>query len=294
MAIPKSQSGEMPFLDHLEELRWRIIYALGAVLIGVGIGFYLAIRYDVVGWLARPIMYLLPEKKLVFTHPSEGFTIILDVAVTFGLIVASPIVIMQIWAFLVPALKPQEKRVGLVVLFAGILLFIGGAALAYFVVVPLAIPWLFEFGGPSLIPLITAEEYFSFLFEMVLTFGISFELPIVILALAALGIVTPQFLNKYRRHAIVLIVVVGAFLTPGDLVWTTIAMAVPLYALYELSVLGALWVYRWKQKRLTRLTADADADRVSATSAPGSADTGSDDARGRPRSLAEEDERTDR
>ena len=123
-------------------------------------------------------------------------------------------------------------------LFSGLLLFIAGAALAYFVVVPLALPWLFGFGGPSLVPLITAEEYFSFVFSMVLTFGVSFELPIVVLALAALGIVTPQFLSKYRRHAIVVIVIIGAFLTPGDMVWTTIALAVPLYALYELSVVG--------------------------------------------------------
>ena len=116
------------------------------------------------------------------------------------------------------------------------MLFLSGAALAYFVVVPLALPWLFGFAGPSLVPLITAEDYFSFVFAMVLTFGVSFELPIVVLALSALGIVTPQFLSKYRRHAIVLIVIIGAFLTPGDMVWTTLALSVPLYALYELSV----------------------------------------------------------
>jgi sec-independent protein translocase protein TatC len=84
---------------------------------------------------------------------------------------------------------------------------------------------------------------------MVLTFGVSFELPIVILALAALGIVTPQFLSKYRRHAVVLIVIIGAFLTPGDMVWTTIALSVPLYALYELSVLAAYVIYRRKNRR---------------------------------------------
>ena len=109
-------------------------------------------------------------------------------------------------------------------------------------------------------PLITAEEYFGFLFAMVLTFGISFELPIVVLALAALSIVTPQFLSKYRRHAIVVIVIIGAFLTPGDLVWTTIALAVPLYALYELSVLGAYVIYRRKQRRRAALAAEEQAE----------------------------------
>ena len=181
MPIPKSASGEMPFLDHLEELRWRIIYSLAAVVICVGIGFWLSIQYDIVGLLARPILPLIPEHKLVYTHPSEGFTVILNAAMTFGFVIAAPVVIYQAWAFLAPALRIHERRVGVGVLFSGVLLFISGAALAYFVVVPLALPWLFAFGGPSLVPLITAEEYFSFIFAMVLTFGVSFELPISIL-----------------------------------------------------------------------------------------------------------------
>jgi sec-independent protein translocase protein TatC len=249
MPIPKSPTGEMPFLDHLEELRWRIIYSLVAVIVCVGVGFYLSVRYDVVGLLARPIIPLIPEHKLVYTHPSEGFTVILNAAMTFGLVLASPVVIYQIWAFLAPALHQHEKRIGIGVLFSGVFLFVAGAALAYFVVVPLALPWLFGFAGPSLVPLITAEDYFSFIFAMVLTFGLSFELPIVVLALAALGIVTPQLLSKYRRHAVVVIVIIGAFLTPGDMVWTTIALAVPLYLLYELSVLAAYMIYRRRQKK---------------------------------------------
>ncbi len=249
MPIPKSASGEMPFLDHLEELRWRIIYSLGAVIICVGIGFWLSIQYDIVGLLARPILPLIPEHKLVYTHPSEGFTVILNAAMTFGFVIAAPVVIYQAWAFLAPALRIHERRVAVGVLFSGVVLFISGAALAYFVVVPLALPWLFAFGGPSLVPLITAEDYFSFIFAMVLTFGVSFELPILILGLSALGIVTPAFLSKYRRHAIVLIVIIGAFLTPGDMVWTTIALSVPLYALYEMSVLASYVIYRRRQRR---------------------------------------------
>ncbi len=252
MPIPKSESGEMPFLDHLEELRWRIIYSLIAVIVGVGIGFWIAMQFDLIGLLARPIFDLPqhPVEKLAFMHPSEAFTVTLDVAMTIGFVLAAPVILLQLWAFLAPALRRHEKRVAVGVLYAGILLFAAGAALAYFVVVPLALPWLFGFGGPSLVPLITAEDYFDFLFSMILTFGVSFELPIVILALAALGIVTPQFLNKYRRHAIVIIVIIGAFLTPGDMVWTTIALAVPLYLLYELSVIGAYFVYRRRQRRL--------------------------------------------
>jgi len=249
MAIPKSQAGEMPFLDHLEELRWRIIYSLVALLVSVGLGFWVSYQFDAVGILARPILPLIPEHKLVYTHPSEGFSVILDAAMTIGFVLAAPVILFQVWSFLAPALHKHEKRIAIGVLYSGVLLFVSGAALAYFIVIPLALPWLFDFAGPSLVPLITAEDYFSFVFAMVLTFGVSFELPIVILALAALGVVTPQFLTKYRRHAIVLIVIIGAFLTPGDMVWTTIALSVPLYGLYELSVLAAYVIYRKRAKK---------------------------------------------
>jgi sec-independent protein translocase protein TatC len=256
MAIPKTQSGEMPFLDHLEELRWRIIYSLGSLLVTVGFGFFVAMKFDVVGILAAPILPNLPEHKLVYTHPGEGFTIILNVATTIGFVLAAPLIVYQVWSFLSPALHKHEKRIAMGVLFSGILLFLAGAALAFYIVVPLALPWLMGFAGPSMVALITAEEYFAFVFSMVLTFGVSFELPIVILALAALGIVTPQFLSKYRRHAIVVIVIIAAFLTPGDLVWTTIWLSVPLYALYELSVGASYIIYRRKARKRALLDAE--------------------------------------
>jgi sec-independent protein translocase protein TatC len=262
MPIPKSPSGEMPFLDHLEELRWRIIYSLGAVLVTMSISFWATLKFDLVGLLAQPILPRLPEHALVFTHPSDGFSITLNTAMTFGFVLAAPVILYQTWLFLAPALHIHEKRVAIGVLFSGTVLFICGALLAYFVVIPLAIPWLLDFGSASMKPLITAEEYFGFLFAMVLTFGISFELPIVVLALAALNLVTPQFLTKYRRHAVVLIIIIGAFLTPGDLVWTTVALAVPLYALYELSVLGSWIIYRRKQRRRAAIAAEDKAEGV--------------------------------
>ena len=253
MPIPKSQSGEMPFLDHLEELRWRIIYSLGSALVAVGIGFWVTLHFDLVGLLAKPITDILPNHALVFTHPSDKFSITLNTAMTCGMVLAGPVILYQAWLFLAPALHPHEKRVGLGVLFAGLVLFIAGAALAYIVVIPLALPWLLDFGTTTMVPLITAEEYFGFVFAMVLTFGVSFELPIVILALSALGIVTPQLLSRFRRHAVVAIVIIGAFLTPGDLIWTTIALAVPLYMLYELSVAASWVIWKRKQRKLAQL-----------------------------------------
>ena len=256
MPIPKSQNGEMPFLDHLEELRWRIIYSLAAIVICVGVGFWVTLQFDLVKILANPILPLLPEHKLFFTHPSDKFSITVNTAMTFGIVLAAPVVLYQVWLFLAPALHRHEKRVALGFLFSGTALFIAGAALAFLVVVPLALPWLMGFGTEAMVPLITAEEYFGFVFAMVLTFGLSFELPIVVFALAALGLVTPAFLAKYRRHAIVLIVIAGAFLTPGDMVWTTIALSVPLYALYELSVLAAFVIDRRRKRRRAAIAAE--------------------------------------
>ena len=250
MALPKTADGEMPFLDHLEEMRWRIIYAVAALVLGVGLGFYIVMHYGLVKALAAPILPLIPEHKLVVTHPADNFSIILNAAVMFGTLLASPVIIYQVWAFLAPALKTKEKWIGLGVLVGGVMLFSAGAALAFFVVVPLALSWFFTFGSDVFVSLISAQEYFSFLFEMVLAFGLSFELPIVVLALTALGLVTPALLSKYRRHAFVVIVIVGAFVTPGDMVYTTIALCVPLYALYEISVLLATIMYRSKQKRI--------------------------------------------
>src|SRR5829696_7742940 len=111
MAMPKAPSGEMPFLDHLEELRWRIIYSLAALLVCVGLAFAVFARkeLDFVGILARPILPHLPNHTLVFTHPSYGFTIILNASITAGIVLASPVIIYQVWAFLAPALHRHEK-----------------------------------------------------------------------------------------------------------------------------------------------------------------------------------------
>jgi sec-independent protein translocase protein TatC len=252
-APPEEAAAEMPFLDHLEELRWRIIWSLVALVVGVGLAFFVMMQFDVLSLLERPIAPYLGGKKLVYTHPGDPFSIVLNASIVIGVALALPVILHQLWSFVAPALYKHEKKVALGVFFFAIFLFLGGAALAWFEVLPLALPWLMGFGGTALEPMITASEYFGFATSLSLAFGIAFELPIVILALAALGIVTPQLLNRYRRHAIVAVVIVGAFLTPGDLIWTTIAMSVPLYLLYEISVLLSYLVYR---RRLRRTAAD--------------------------------------
>ena len=249
MILGSSDSRAMPFLDHLEELRWRIIWSLVGLVVGVGAAFGILLDLDVIGWLERPILPLLNGRKLVFTHPGDPFQIVLQAALLLGVLLALPVVWYQVWAFVAPAFSRHERRIAVGVGTGAVLLFSCGVSLGWFGVLPLALPWLLSFGAPALEPMITAGEYFSFVFSLVLAFGIAFELPVVLLGLATLGIVTPQFLSRYRRHAIVAAVIIGAFLTPGDLVWTTIAMAVPLYLLYELSIMLSYPVYRRRARR---------------------------------------------
>ena len=247
--MAKTDATEMPFLDHLEELRWRILKSLVALVVGVGAAFFVLMRYDVIGTLEAPIRPYLPGGRLVYTHPGDPFQITLSAAVAIGVVLALPVIVYQVWAFLAPALYQHEKKLVIPVIFGAIALFLAGVSLSFFVVLPLAVSWLMGFQTASLTPMITAGDYFDFAVSMSLAFGLCFELPIVILALALLGIVNPAMLNRFRRHAIAACVVVGAFLTPGDLIWTTVAMAVPLYFLYEISVLLTYVIYRRRAKR---------------------------------------------
>jgi sec-independent protein translocase protein TatC len=235
---------EMPFLDHLEELRWRIIYSLAAVAVSLAIGFFVVLRFNILALLEQPILPFLNGHRPIATHPTDGLQLTISASMWIGCVLAFPVLLYQAWLFLSPALYVREKRLLRAALAGGIALFIAGAAFAYWIMLPMSLPWLFSLFGTALEPMITAENYFGFVFSMVLSFGLAFELPVVVLLLAAAGLVTPQMLSKYRRHALVLIVTLSAFLTPGDFVWSTLALSVPLYCLYEMSVAVSFIVWR--------------------------------------------------
>jgi len=240
---------EMPFLDHLEELRKRLFWVAGAILIGVALAFVLLSKLDIIRLLERPILPLLNGQKLIYTHPGTSFHILLNASLVLGIILASPVVVGQLWGFLAPALYAHEKRVVVPVLVSMVALFLAGVALSYFVVLPLTLKFLMSIESTALTPMISATEYFDFAISMCLAFGAVFEVPIAILALTALGIITPQFLSKYRRHAIVICIVAAAFITPGADPYSLFALTLPLYFLYELSVGVAMVVWRRRQKR---------------------------------------------
>src|SRR6202165_4593975 len=239
----------MPFLDHLEELRKRLFWIAGAVVIGVVIAFALLSKLDIIRVLERPILPLMHGQKLIYTHPGTSFHILLNASLVLGILLASPIIVGQLWAFLAPALYSHEKRVVIPVVVSMASLFLAGGSLSYFVVLPLTLQFLMSIESTALTPLISATEYFDFAISMCLAFGLVFEVPIAILALTALGIITPQFVSKDRRHAIVVCVTAAAFITPGADPYSLFALAIPLYVLYELSVFVALFAYRKREKR---------------------------------------------
>jgi sec-independent protein translocase protein TatC len=241
----------MPFLDHLEELRHRLFWIVGAVIVGVVLSFVILSRggFDIVALLARPIEPYLRGRQLVFTHPGTSFSIVLNASLILGILFATPVIGYQLWGFFAPALMPHEKRIIVPVLVGMIFLFLCGVALAYFIVMPFTLKFFMGFESAALTPMIEATQYFGFAFTMMLAFGVAFELPIAILLLSALGIIQPQFLSKYRRHAIVITVVVAAFITPDASPTTLFALSLPLYLLYELGVALSYSVTRRRRKR---------------------------------------------
>jgi sec-independent protein translocase protein TatC len=249
----------MPFLDHLEELRKRLFWVAGAVIIGVVVAFVLLSKLDIIRLLERPILPLLHGQKLIYTHPGTSFHILLNASLVLGIILASPVVVGQLWGFLAPALYAHEKKIVIPVVVSMVALFLAGVALSYFVVLPLTLRFLMSIESTALTPMISATEYFDFAISMCLAFGAVFEVPIAVLALTALGIVTPQFLSKYRRHAIVVCLVAAAFITPGADPYSLFALAIPLYFLYELSVIVAMFTWRKRQQREARRDAEAAA-----------------------------------
>jgi len=240
----------MPFLDHLEELRWRILYSLLAVVVGTLVGWMIVEHVDVIGLLIQPIKPLIPGGKLRVTSPTDPFFITLKFAFVVGLVLASPVVGYQAWAFLVPALYERERRLIIPALSAGALLFLAGASAAYLWVLPRALGVLLSFQQNVFDPLITADKYFAFAAQLIIAFGVVTELPLVVVILAILGLVSPQFLARNRRYAIAISAGAAALLAPPDAV-SMLLMMVPLWLLYEVSIWCA-WVVEKRRVRRQR------------------------------------------
>jgi sec-independent protein translocase protein TatC len=232
----------MPFLDHLEELRWRLFKSVGALVGAAIVGFCFVHYLGVTDFLIRPIVPLLPEGKLSVFSPLTPFFFEIKLGILVGLLLAFPIILYQIWAFMSPALEQRERRIIIPALYMGLVLFAAGVALAYYFALPLTLKFLYNFQTDTAAWLIGMNEYLTFVIRLLLAFGIVFELPVVIMILASLGLVTPKFLREHRRHAIVIVTVLAAALSPGDVMTVTFLMMFPLIVLYEVSILLAVFV----------------------------------------------------
>ncbi|MBI3030494.1 MAG: twin-arginine translocase subunit TatC [Candidatus Rokubacteria bacterium] len=228
---------KMSFLEHLGELRKRILWSVVAVLVGLLIAFGFAER--LMKFVRRPFEAAIPGAKLVFLTPTEAFWVYMKVALIAGIVLALPVILYQVWAFVVPGLHKHEKRFAVPFVFVGSLFFLIGAAFAQLVVIPFAMRFLVSFPGPDLTPMISVGSYVDFVLKFTVAFGAIFELPVAITLASRVGIVTPQFLAKNRKYAVLLTFVVAAILTPTPDVFNQSLMAGPMILLYELGIISA-------------------------------------------------------
>lgn len=237
----------MTMLEHLDELRSRLIVAIAAfaALSVVAFIFYEPIfRFALRPLCSLPASLLGPQGcKLAQFSVLEGFQVRLKLTALVGLALASPIWLYQLWAFIVPGLTQKEKRYSIPFVLSALTLFTAGAAFAYFTM-PTAIRILVQLGGEPLTPIFRADSYVNFVGLMLIAFGVTFELPLVLLFLGLVGVVTPESLRRYRRGALVAIVALAAIVTPSQDPYTMLAMALPLYLMYEATILVLRLVLR--------------------------------------------------
>jgi sec-independent protein translocase protein TatC len=222
------------FIEHLEELRKRFVISLVAVAIGFGVCYYFS--QDIFRLLMMPLYKALPPgTTMIFTTPAEAFFTYMKVGLLAGIFAASPVVLYQVWLFVAPALYTREKRYVIPFICTATLLFIGGAAFGYFITVPYIFKFFLGFATDFIVPAPKLKETFSFSCMLLLTFGLSFELPLFLFFLTKLGVVNASMLARNRGYVIVGIFILAAVLTPPDVVSQCI-MAVPLVILYEASI----------------------------------------------------------
>jgi len=234
----------MAFLDHLEELRWRILKCLGAVMFGFIIAMFFS--GQLLDLLTRPNDLLEKPADLIFLKPTGMLMVRMEIAFVAGLIGTSWFIFIQFWKFVAPGLLPKEKKYFLPALLLTALWFLLGIAFSYFVMIPQVLPFLYQMGTESIKATINITEYISFTLRLILVAGLIFELPTLSFFLSRLGLLTPSFMRKYRRYGIVLVFILSAVITPPDPA-SQILMAFPLLLLYEISIGFSKWGYSRKQ-----------------------------------------------
>jgi sec-independent protein translocase protein TatC len=228
----------MSLLDHLDELRRRLVRAIGALAVAFIPCWYF--REPIVAFLSAPIKHFRPDLKLAFLGVTDPFLFYFKVSALASVFLAAPFILYQLWSFVAPGLYRKEKLYAAPFVIMATLFFVSGGAFAYYVAFPSAIHFLLDIGN-QFQAVITIDRYFSFLLTVILGLGLMFELPILILLFALMGLVTPGFLMRHFRWAVLIIFIVAAVITPTSDVVNLCIFAVPTLGLYLLGV-GAAWV----------------------------------------------------
>jgi sec-independent protein translocase protein TatC len=233
--MARVDTDKMSFMEHLGELRTRIVRSLIAVMVGLVISFPLSQR--MVDFLAQPIQST--GNSLVFLAVTEAFWVQMKVALIAGLFLAAPAILWQVWRFVSPGLYAHERKYAAPFVIVGSLLFLGGGAFALKIVVPYAVHFLLSYSRPGLQPMISVGAYIDFLLKFTVAFGLVFELPLAITLAARLGVVTPRMLARNRKYAVLGAFVAAAILTPTPDMFNQALMAGPLIILYEVGIVAA-------------------------------------------------------
>jgi sec-independent protein translocase protein TatC len=242
--VERAELPGMSLMEHLDELRKRIIRSFIFLVLGFCVA---GIFYkQLVAFIQAPLNHI--GKSLVFTHPMDPLNLDIQVSLIGGLILASPFILYQVWLFIAPGLYQNERRFVVPFMAATVGLFLAGAAFGYFWVLPGAMQILIVDFGKNFTPMVTIEEYSSFFLSIILGLGISFEMPILIFFLALFGIVTPRFLWRNIRYAILAVFLVAAIICPSPDPWTMCIYALPMLSLYVLGIGIAWWVHPARRK----------------------------------------------
>lgn len=239
---------QMSFLEHLEELRRRLLRSVMSVFVGFAICFYY--RDEIYAFLAKPLTDTLHNlhlsEKLIFTNPTDPFNLYVKLSIVCGIFVAAPYILWQIWLFVSPGLYRHEKRYVWPFILLTTSLFVAGGLFAHLMVFPAALKFLVQFGH-QFQPMVSINEYWNLATTLILGVGLVFELPVVILLLSIFGIVTPKFLLKHIRYAVLLTAVVAAAIAPTPDLVSLFMFWVPMVGLYVISI-GLSWLVYLKKK----------------------------------------------
>lgn len=242
----------LTLIEHLGELRKRIVISFIAVIVGAIVAYS---RIDnIIDIITRPAGKL----EFIYLSPPELFMAYIKISLILGLIISSPVVLFQLWKFIKPGLRVKERRYVIIAMSMGVVFLAMGVVFAYYIIIPMTIQFFVKMSADRIVPSFSFANYVSFISSLLLSFGLVFELPLLVILLTQLGLVAPKTFKKYRKIIILVIFIVAAILTPPDVV-SQVLMSIPMVLLYEFSIIVSSIIYRKKKEKQDMNESDEEA-----------------------------------